>query len=335
MATIKDIALRANVSITTVSRVLNYDKALSISDDKRKAILEIAEEFNYETPRNRKKNIAKAQKERIRVGLICYTTMHGEIEDPYYLSIRLGIERKANSLGIDLIKSYKLNDRYDLSYFTDIKGLICVGKFTKTEVQEISGVSEHIVFVDCSPSEDQFDSVSIDFQTSVTKIFDTILDAGHTLIGFVGGKEYYSEYDTPSGERRDSIFAKLLQAKGLYNKNWHFIGEFNPYSGYELMMKALSQKKIPTAFFIASDSMAIGALRAIHEVGLNIPRDISLIGFNDIPTAKYTFPPLTTLHVHTEYMGEMAIELLTERLKGRTIGKKILLQTRIERRETL
>lgn len=335
MATIKDIASKAGVSITTVSRVLNYDKTLSISDDKRKLILEIAEDFNYETPRNRRKRIANAQKERPRIGLVNFTTLHEEIEDPYYLSIRLGIEKKCNEEEIEVIKTFKVNDAYDMSGLSNVEGLICIGKFTDLHVKEFGEVSDKIVFVDCSPYEELYDSVTIDLEESVKKILNYILSEGHTSIGFIGGKEYYSEYNTPIGERRDKVFVEYLTQRGLYNERFRFIGDFNPRSGYELMRKALEMDELPSVFFIASDSMAIGALRAIHEVGLNIPKDISIIGFNDIPTAKYTFPPLTTLRIFTEFMGENAVDLLKERMEGRKISKKLIVQTKLEKRETM
>ncbi len=335
MATIKDIAAKAGVSITTVSRVLNYDKTLSVTDEKRKLILEIAEEFNYETPRNRKKRIAKSNKKRMKVGMVNFVSSHDELEDPYYLSIRLGIEKGCAQEGYDLVKTYRHNDTYDLSLMKEVQGLICIGKFTTDQVKSFSKVSEKIVFVDCSPFEELYDAVTIDLEESVFKILDAITEAGHTSIGFIGGKEYFDEYNTPIGERRDKVFVEYLSDRGLYNEDYRFIGEFNPRSGYELMLEALEMDEIPTVFFIASDSMAIGALRAIHEVGLNIPKDISIVGFNDIPTAKYTFPPLTTLHVHTEFMGETAVDLLKERFDGRKISKKVIVATSLIKRETL
>lgn len=335
MATIKDIAAKAGVSITTVSRVLNYDKTLSVTDEKRKLILEIAEAFNYETPRNRKKRIAGTKKKTVRIGMVNFQSAHDELDDPYYLSIRLGIEKRCAQEGYEIVKTYRANDKYDLSMFGSVEGLICIGKFTKEQVEAFHNITDKICFVDCSPMEELFDAVTIDLEESVFKILDAILEEGHESIGFIGGKEYYSEYNTPIGERRDKVFVEYLSDRGLYNENYRFVGEFNPRSGYQLMLEALEMDEIPTVFFIASDSMAIGALRAIHEVGLNIPKDISIVGFNDIPTAKYTFPPLTTLHVHTEFMGETAVDLLKERLDGRKISKKVIVATKLIKRDTL
>jgi LacI family transcriptional regulator len=117
----------------------------------------------------------------------------------------------------------------------------------------------------------------------------------------------------------------MLESEHIY------IGSFVASSGYELMKKAIEQsQELPSAFLIASDSMAIGALRALHESGLKVPEDVAIIGFNDIPTSKYTVPPLASVRVHKEFMGETAVHLLLERIsKQRTIAKKVIIPTEL------
>jgi LacI family transcriptional regulator len=334
MATIKDIAKKADVSLTTVSRVLNYDETLSISDEKRKNILEIAEEFNYETPRNRKKRLAK-NVNRQKIGLMYFSNLHDELVDPYFLSIRIGIEKKCNEEGIDIIKSFKDDAGYDLSMLDDVDGLICIGRFTDEQINAFSQITENMVFVDCSPDDERYDSVNIDLQQAVVKVLDAIFQAGHERVGFIGGREDYEEYNTPLGEVRQKAFEEYTKEKGIYDERFVFIEDFKPATGYRLMKQALEMDDLPTAFFAASDSLAIGALRAIHEVGLSIPNDIAIVGFDDIPTAKYTFPPLSTLHIHTEFMGITAVDTLIERFNGRKISKKIIIPTIFKRRKTL
>lgn len=92
-------------------------------------------------------------------------------------------------------------------------------------------------------------------------------------------------------------------------------GGFSSSSGYELAKIMLAQKCWPSALFVASDSIAIGVLRAIHEKGLAIPEDISLISVNDIPTARFTFPPLSTVRIHSEMMGSQGVNLLLEKAR--------------------
>ena len=101
------------------------------------------------------------------------------------------------------------------------------------------------------------------------------------------------------------------------------------------MKEALLKKNPQMAFFIASDSMAIGAYKAIIESGFSIPNDISIIGFNDISTAKYMTPALSTVKVYTDFMGETAVDLILERMKNeRAICKKVVIPTKLIIRES-
>lgn len=329
MANITDIAEKVGVSITTVSRVLNYDKTLSISDEKRKLVLEVAEELNYETPRNRKLKEKAKQKTKTRIGLIHFMSLVGEIEDPYYLSIRLGIEKRCEIENYQMIKVFRHEGVYDVHSLKNLEGIIAIGKFSAADIELFESCSANIVFVDASPFEEKFDSVTFDLELAVSKVLTHLLDKGYTKIGYIGGQEINTDYNTPAGEKRDLAFKTFMSSRNMYFEKYCFMGDLTPRSGYDLMKQALEKDDLPQAFFVTNDSMAIGAIRAIHEVGLHIPKDLAIIGFNDIPTANYTFPPLTTLHIHTEFMGSVAVELLKERLEGREIAKKIITPTKI------
>ncbi len=332
MATIKDIAEKAGVSPATVSRVLNYDATLSVSDEKRQLILEIAESMEYTTPRQRQDKKAPP---KLKIGLIHWYTLHQELDDPYYMSIRLGIEKLCYEMSIDIVKVYNPQD-YDFSQMDAVQGLIAIGKFSDSDLDRFSEVSPHVVFVDSSPRENVFDSVVIDFEKAVVDVIQHFINHDHTHIGYIGGREYVGVERTPLGERREIVFRDYLLKCGLLDSEQIYIGSFVASSGYELMLKAIEQSKVlPSAFLIANDSMAIGALRALHEKGIAVPDQVSIIGFNDIPTSKYTVPPLSSVRVHKEFMGETAVELLLERIqKGRTISKKIVVPTELIIRES-
>lgn len=97
--------------------------------------------------------------------------------------------------------------------------------------------------------------------------------------------------------------------------------------GYRLMKKAIDQGHLPEAFFIASDSMAIGALKALQEAGLQVPRDTAIVSFNGIEEAEFASTPLTTVKVYTEEMGRTGVKLLLDRLNGRTLPQHVTLPT--------
>jgi len=333
MATIKDIAQKAGVSPATVSRVLNYDASLSVSDEKRQLILEIAEKLDYRTPRKRK---SKGTQKQLRIALIHWYTVQQELEDPYYMSIRIGIEQACMEHKIEILKVYDPKN-YDFNDLHRVDGLIAIGKYDDPQIDQFYEVTKNIVFVDSSPREHLFDSIVIDFEKAVLSVIKTLVKHGHKHIGYIGGREYVGETKTPLGERRELIFREYMDSIGMIDNDEIYVGTFVAESGYQLMKQAIEHSKdLPTAFFIASDSMAIGALRALHEKKIKVPEQVSIIGFNDIATSKYTVPPLATVRVHKEFMGETAVELLIERIiKKREISKKVIIPTEMVHRESL
>lgn len=322
MATIKDIAKCAAVSASTVSRVLNYDHTLSVSEDTRKRIFEIAEELNYKVKRKKQQRYFSD----VKIGLIHWYTEKEELGDPYYLAIRLGIDKECIEKKIEIKKIFKQDGKYITTHIEKLDGIVAVGKFSDEDIDIFSKYSDNIVFVDSSPDEKKYDSVVIDFKKAVTEVFDYLYTLGHREIGYIGGREYIGSTRKLVKDYREETYYEYMIEKGIYNPNYVSTGKFVVGDGYTLMKEALEKEEKPTAFFIASDAMAIGAIRAIHEVGLNVPKDISIVGFNDIATAQYIVPPLTTVHVYTEFMGETAISLLLERLDTkREISKKVVL----------
>jgi len=328
MATLKDIALKSKTSITTVSRVLNYDKTLSVSDEMRRKILDTASELHYKTPRNRSK-ISTTKK--LRIGIILWYDVLEELDDPYYMQIRRGIEQLALKSQIETIVLYRTNDQFDTQSVGNVDGLICVGKFSKAQIDQFKRLTRHLVFVDSSPEEELYDSIIIDFNEAVKDVLQTLLQKGYTKIGYLGGVEYINKH-TKLGERRELVFRDFLYQRNKLDTKYIHIGTFSVESGYDLMKLALSKKDYAEVYFCANDSIAFGALRAIHEKGLKIPEEIAIFGFNDSPNSAYTYPPLSTVHVHTEFMGEQALYSLIERLEGRTIALKKIVPTNIVKR---
>ncbi|GAA0177831.1 LacI family DNA-binding transcriptional regulator [Clostridium sediminicola] len=322
MATIKDIAKKAGVSISTVSRVLNYDKSLNVQDSTRKKILEIAEKLEYITVRERKN-----RKDSFVIGIAHFFSEKEEIGDPFYLSIRVAIERKCSEENIRFFRLDKFN-QFQINETLD--AIVAIGGFDESQIIQLSSMSNNIVFVDSSPDENKFDSVVLDFRKSVFDTLDYIIEQGHEQIGYIGGERYIVGKNNKERDYREMAYREYMTHKGNLNEKFIGVGSFTHEDGYNLMKSCLENEKLPTAFFIASDPMAIGAYKAIIEKGLKIPDDISIIGFDDIITAQYLVPALTTVKVFTEFMGETAVELMVEKLKtGREICKKVTIPTKL------
>ena len=126
-----------------------------------------------------------------------------------------------------------------------------------------------------------------------------------------------------------------MKRKGLYKLSDLYIGRITPDDGYTLAQSMLKRRRLPSAVFIANDLLVIGAMRAFHEHGVKIPHDISIVGFNDNDFSRYLMPALTTVKVHTEWMGKEAVNLLLERLNSaRSIAKKVILPAELVIRES-
>ncbi|GGD12984.1 LacI family DNA-binding transcriptional regulator [Pontibacillus salipaludis] len=326
MATIKDIAEKVGVSLATVSRVLNYDTSLSVADDTKKRIFEVAEELSY---KKKKRTNTSSPK----IGLVHWYTEQEELDDLYYMSIRLGIEEKSQQRGLHLLKFFQ-ND-YDQISKEELQGIIALGKFSDQDVQQLEKITKNIVFVDCDPNRDQFDRVVVDFEKATENVLEHFIHTNHQTIGYIGGRELVRGGTDWIDDPRERTFKRYLEAKGLFAPEHVYVGSFSVDDGYRLMQEAIdSDHELPTAFFVGNDSMAIGSLRALHENKIEVPEQVSIIGVNDISVSKYMYPPLSTVKVYTEIMGETAVDLLSERLSGRTVAKKVVLAAKLKVRQS-
>lgn len=331
MVTIKEIAKLAGVSIATVSRVLNQDTSLNVADETRKKILDIADELGYKTVRQRTKNIFN----KIKIGVIHWYSQNEELGDPYYLLIAMGIEKECFSKQISMVTIFKNGDRYITSELNDLDGVIAIGKFSKLDVQEFAAYSPNIVFVDFSPNEKQYDSIVVDFRKALCEVLDHLASRGHSRIGYIGGVEYVGENKERLEDERLTTYQEFMKKNGTYDPKLVHLGKFTSEDGHNLMRDAIEAGNLPSAFFIASDSMAIGAIQALHEANINIPNDVSIVSFNDIPTSKYLVPSLSTVKVYTEFMGATAVQLLLERINdGREIPKKVIIPSELVIRDS-
>lgn len=326
MATIKDIAKRAGVSPATVSRVLNHDIGLSVADETRRRIFEAAEALDYRPVKRKSKGIDK----RIRLGVIHWYSQQEELADPYYLSIRQGVEKECAVHKIEMTTIFKNDEEHKVHELDSLDGVIAIGKFSKGDIEQFSRYSANLVFVDSSPDARRYDSVVVDFRSAVIEALQYLLETGHENIGFIGGREYVGSQWEPIDDEREITYREFMKRKGLYQPQNVYIGGFRTEDGYSLMKKAIERGALPTAFFVASDSMAMGVLRALYEANIQIPHDVSIISFNDISAAKYLVPPLSTVRVYTEFMGITAVGLLLEKIQeGREIHKKVVIPTEL------
>ncbi|RKD76172.1 LacI family transcriptional regulator [Sinobaca qinghaiensis] len=328
MTTIKDIAEKAGVSIATVSRVLNYDETLSVAESTKKRIFQAAEELNY-------KKHTKKKPQNGSITIIHWYTEKEELEDLYYMSIRLGIENRCQDLQINYNK-YVYDDFIKQDH-DGIKAIVAVGKFSPGQAEKLGSYTDAIVFVDSNPAAETHDAVIANFKKVTRKIMDHLTVSGHRNIGYIGGRETYRLEEHPIKDQRETTFKKYMQARDL-DTSIMYTGRFSVEDGYNLtkqLLQEVDKEKRPTALFLANDTMAVGCMRALHEENQHIPNDISLVSVNDISISKFMYPPLSTVKVYTELMGETAVDLVNERLSGRReVSKTVEVATDLIIRES-
>ncbi|BAP85313.1 LacI family transcriptional regulator [Paucilactobacillus hokkaidonensis JCM 18461] len=327
--TLKDIAQQADVSLTTVSRVLNYDTSLSVSDMTRQKVFEIAEQLNY----TKHKRVGNQQTKRLAV--VQWYTEAQELDDLYYMSIRMGIEQHCQQIGFKALQVYQNNlDQLP----TDVDGIIAVGKFSRQQITDFKQINAHVILVDYDGLPYDCDSVVTDFEYSVKNVVDTFLEQHIEDIGIIYGSETTADNAQEVPDPRLHYFVKKMQAEQLYQSDFMFKGRYTSESGYQMMKQAIQKlgTKLPHAFFIANDPMAVGALKALQEANISIPDRVSLISFNDTTIAKYVYPGLSSVHVATELMGSNAVDLMVEQFSGvRDYVKKVTVGTKLSKRQSV
>ena len=324
--TLKDIAAAVGVSSATVSRVLNFDYSLAVSDQTRQAIIETAEALSY-TPARQRKHLARAAVPKI--ALVHFLRPEQELSDPYYVALRLGIERRCAALHMEYAKVYQTDAFPDAKVLRSAAGVIVIGWHSAEEETWMTDQARNIVFADYSPNFDGRDCVLNDYENATTTLLDALAAQGYRRIGFIGWTDRLTRGGIVRPEKRFLAYENWMRNRGWYDPELSDLGVNTSESGYDLTLKMLEKGHRPDVLITANDNMAVGAYRAIHKLGLNIPGDIAVASFNDISVARFMTPPLTTVRLPAEEIGENAVDLLVERMKGRDIAKRLVLQSKI------
>ncbi|ERL63651.1 LacI family DNA-binding transcriptional regulator [Schleiferilactobacillus shenzhenensis] len=327
MATIKDIADRAGVSSATVSRVLNYDQSLNVTEETRRKIFQVANELQYA-------KVHRKQPQQKRIAIVQWVDEADELSDLYYLSIRMGVEEAAAEEGYSVIRLFH---SFGANELKNVAGIVAIGKFGDHQLKELKGYRLPLVIIDDDVLGRDIDCVVSDFAGAVTQVVDFFISHHLERIGMLRGVEKTSE-GNEWADSRPRVFTTALKKLGLYHPEWVFDGAFNPTSGEEMMDTALAQldDHLPQAFFATSDALAIGALKSLRRADIAVPQRVALIGFNDISIAKYLEPPLTTVHVDTEAMGHQAFARLSQLIESSepVLAQRLTLATHLIIRDT-
>ncbi len=333
MATIKDIAHKANVSIATVSRILNHDESLSVSDDTKLRVLVAAKELEYVTLQQRKQKRKAAKK--LTFAIVEWYDYPALIEDPYYLYLMTTVERQLAREGINTVKFINMDGQFVPSVDTSIDAIIAIGRFNLKQIEKIAEFSPYIVFLDSCPDATRFDSLLINTELGTKLALQHLYDLNHRRIAYVGGKVIG---DT-GGEGRDmrkGAYIEFMEEKGIFESGLIYEGERLSYTeGYSLASALIETNPRPTAIFCANDTTATGVLARLHQKKIGVPEKMSIVGFNDQSSVKFLEPPLTTVHVPMPFIAQNAVDILKNRVSGLyTLPRKLYIPTSLTVRES-
>ncbi len=289
----------------------------------RKAIENLVDEgLLYKVPTkgtyvaSRKQNKAKTR----TIGYFLDSRIAGGLSSPYYALIFNALEKAATRNG------------YSLVYFTDsdetslpktLKKLdgVIASSFLRVEsfIQEIKAVVP-VVAIDNSPADKTIPSVIIDNFNAEIESVDYLCSLGHQRIGFMTGLE-----DSDVGKNRYEGYKSGLHKHGLTaDETLVFRGNFtygSGVSGVEYFL-SLEAERQPTAIICANDSTALGAMSSLHKAGLNVPEDVSVIGFDDIEIASQITPALTTIAVPVDEIAASAFAMLKRQIDGQSVENR-------------
>lgn len=341
--TLRDVAKHANVSTSTVSRVLNNkNTTIPISEETRQRVLEAVQAVGY------KPNIVARQLARKQsFALICAVvpkTVPAILSHPFYMMVLRGIAHTCQDQGYavtiyfaDTTNTDPKTIEQDYGRVLDIPadGIILTTSHNNDQFMPRLQ-ADNVPFVhigrqlSSTETSPQTSFVDVDNYLGARLATEHLISKGHRKIATITG-----DLDMAPGiDRLRGFQDSLAEAQIDLPADWIIPGQFDPESGYLGLNQLLAGADRPTAVFTASDSTAIGALQAIKEQGLSVPHDIALIGYDDIREAANTNPPLTTIRQSAINLGQTAAEIMLSLIESPSQTSQIILQPELIVRQT-
>lgn len=304
MSSIRDVARTAGVSTATVSHVINNTRF--VSDEVRARVIEAVEGCGY-YPNAHARSLASGRSQII--GLLI-----SDIANPFFPELVKSIEAAAFEHGYDVVLS---NTNYDSERTSHcVRRLIerkvagvalMTSELDPLLVDELARKQVPVVFLDPPETGPHMSDLSIDYGTGIEQAIRHVVSLGHKEIAFVGGPSHLR-----SAARRLEAFRASLTRHLPDVPLRVYQGDFKLEGGRRAAREMLAANERPTAVITANDMMALGAMAEFRDAGLEIPSDISIVGFDDIAFASLANPPLTTVCLPRGEMGRRAVEALLE-----------------------
>lgn len=318
--TIQDVAEEADVSVATVSRVLNGSDRVRESTEEE--VLQAVRSLDYHP--NESARHLRTQKTRT-VGVLL-PNMHGE----FFAQVTRGLDQRALENGHHILVSNSHTRKDEAKFVLQsllgrVDGLIIMwSRLDLAFLKDLVPEELPVVLLNTPPTEERFQTLAFDNQAGAYAAVEHLADHGHERIAILtGGPRNFDARQRLAGYR-EAISDLHLEG----DSSLELGGDFTRESGRVAVERFLEIRPRPTALFASNDSMALGVLRGMHEAGLHVPDDLALVGFDDIPMARYAIPALSTVHAPVQEMGKRAMSALIEQIEGGEEASHETLQTR-------
>ncbi len=306
-----DVAQAVGVSQSTVSRVLNKKAGAFISASTQDRVLSTARELGY-VPNPSAQALRKGKTDLIGIIL-------RELDDPVFALLASHLSIQLRGLGYHLILFNAQSDPREALEMKNLlntrhaDGLIIMGDLLngQKEIQQVVSMNRAVVSLFRKPFPGIGSVVTVDNDRGIELALTHLFEFGHDKIGFLG----YDWLDDT--ELRQEAFERLMKATGRsLQPSWIQIGKGGIDGGYDTMKAMLAQSDPPTAVVACDDLTAIGAVSAARDMGIDVPRDVSVVGFDDIHISRYLPPPLTTVRMPVLGISTKVCELLMEAIRS-------------------
>ncbi|ASN06248.1 LacI family DNA-binding transcriptional regulator [Virgibacillus necropolis] len=326
MATIKDVAKLAGVAVSTASYALNNSNKISLATKKK--VEAAAKTLNY------MKNGFASDLKRTKTNTIALIL--SDLSGPFYSELIQGVQDVTTSNGYDLIACSSIGGPQStaVKFLREkrVDGAIILAHNISDEITlESARKGFPLVVLDRDLENEFVYHVDVDNVHGGYLATEYLIKNGHDKIAYVSGPS-----NTYDNELRFQGYMNALNHHGItYQPRWKLSGDFTREGGYRATKLLIAQRDLPQGIFYANDEMAIGGLQAFKNHGINIPNDISIIGFDDIQLAEYVSPPLTTIKQPKYEAGALSVHLIFQLLAGDNVDHHYKLSTELIERKSV
>lgn len=316
--TIKDLAAKTGYAVATVSRVLNNHP--NVSEKARQVIMQAVEESGFQLNVNAK----QLKQQHATTILVVVKGTGNELFGELLESIQSQVAQTQYPLAVDYLDEDENEVRRAVQLCREKKplGILFLGGNTHNFLADFDKIDVPCVVVTNDMSSVEFpnlSSVSVDGRRACRKAVESLIGQGHRRIVVVGGERVLSD----TGRQRFEGCLEALHEHGIeFDEDLDYRGvRFSYQDGYDATRKLLDDGREFTALFAVADVMAIGAIRALRDVGKHVPEDVSVVGFDGLPLGSFLVPQLTTIVQPVQQMAQRSVEMLISSIEDGSIAR--------------